>query len=200
MAGVTAMPGNAPAGEAESQTDRCTTEARPDPSPAEGGPMMLTFVYAAGAAALLGLPADYTWCRAGSWPHSPRLSLRPPYSALSPWPPALACCTAPGPSPPDLRAHRRRRRRGRRRVPALRDGSGATPGRFSELWKAQASKAGVAAHTSLRRGSGRPNICLALGHCSDAGQAKSADAESAKHFPLIRSRSTGLGGPGLPAG
>ena len=100
--------------------------------------MMLTFVYAAGAAALLGLPADYTWCRAGSWPHSSRLSLRPLSSALSPWPPALACCTAP---------------RGRRRlifgfigggagagaVPSRRCGMdpGATPGRFSELRKSQ---------------------------------------------------------------
>jgi hypothetical protein len=162
--------------------------------------MMLTFVYTADAAALLGLPAEYTWCRAGSWPHPPGLSLRPPSSALSPWPRALARCTAPRPSPLIFGL--------------IADGVGAgavASRRWGWILRQPRAVLRVAESTSQRkrvprlvrhcaeaqagRTSGWP-----LGHCSDAGQVKSADAESARHFPLIRSRSTRPRGTGFRPG
>ena len=59
--------------------------------------MILTFLYALGAAAL-GLPPTTPGAAAASWPRSPAWAAPPPSSPPSTWPVTLACLTAPAPS------------------------------------------------------------------------------------------------------
>ena len=82
--------------------------------------MILTFLYALGVAAVLGLPADYTWRRARQLaPFAGLASAAAIIAAIS-----LAAPHQPAGRPgrsrrPDLRAHRRRHQRGRPRQPPL---------------------------------------------------------------------------------
>ena len=82
--------------------------------------MILTFLYALAAAAVLGLPADYTWRRARQL--APLAGLGSAAAIIA----AIALAARIGllhrarrRSRADLRAHRRRHHRQRRRQPSL---------------------------------------------------------------------------------
>ena len=98
---VTPMPVQAPPAMLEDRQTAAQAEATTAPGyrPKETE-MILTFLYALGIAAVLGLPADYTWRRArqlapfAAWPAPP------PSSPLSPWPATSASWTARAQSSP----------------------------------------------------------------------------------------------------